>query len=287
MLKTRAITAVVGVPFIALSLIYFPKFYAWSIFACCTVLSAYEMLHMIYPRFLECFAICDHNQKLDLHAFDQWIVICLGFVFLLFISVTSDIFSQCFIIFGFLSSLLVLLACLSPVSIEASVARISCALITLCYSCPAWFAAWKLYLLYPRAGYLLLVWFFVMIADTSAYFIGKYFGRHSLAPQLSPSKTWEGALGAMFSGILAAWLISFFIPTTMASKVFLIFSALLITISCILGDLIESSWKRFAQVKDSGIIVPGHGGFLDRMDGFMIAAPVFWVFLDWAGGVGS
>jgi len=118
---------------------------------------------------------------------------------------------------------------------------------------------------------LILVW----VADIAAYFAGRAFGRHKLAPAISPGKTWEGAVAGMAGAL--AWAI---ICGTMTAGIswgpYLAAAALLGAIS-ILGDLFESAAKRQAGVKDSGTLLPGHGGILDRIDALLFAAPFFYV----------
>lgn len=119
---------------------------------------------------------------------------------------------------------------------------------------------------------LLAVLALVWIADIAAYFAGRAFGRHKLAPAISPGKTWEGALAGM-AGVLA-WAI---ICATMTGGIhwapYLAAAALLGALS-IAGDLFESAAKRQAGVKDSGSLLPGHGGILDRIDSMTAALPV-------------
>jgi len=110
----------------------------------------------------------------------------------------------------------------------------------------------------------------VWIADSAAYFAGKRFGRHKLAPSISPGKTWEGVLGACIAVALYAVAICYFFDT----EYWLVLLMLGITIASVMGDLIESLFKRQAGAKDSGSILPGHGGILDRVDGLTSSLPL-------------
>lgn len=121
---------------------------------------------------------------------------------------------------------------------------------------------------------LALIW----AGDTLAYFVGKFTGRVQMAPALSPKKTWEGAVGNMVGSLLVAWAASRWMD--MDVTVLLIIAAAA-NVAGQMGDLIESSYKRGAGVKDSGTIIPGHGGVLDRIDSLILAAPVVWVLYSW------
>lgn len=123
-----------------------------------------------------------------------------------------------------------------------------------------------------QGGWMLFPMFVIFAGDTGAYFVGRAFGRHKLAPNLSPKKTWEGAVGGALSSVgggflchvlllpdLAAWqVVALALPAAVLGQV---------------GDLCESALKRSTGVKDSGRILYGHGGILDRVDGLIFAAP--------------
>jgi phosphatidate cytidylyltransferase len=126
------------------------------------------------------------------------------------------------------------------------------------------------------------------VADSGAYFVGRRFGKRKLAPNLSPGKTWEG----VFGGNLAALLFAFaFAPLLLSSPyepqrlmLLLLFAVLLSGVS-VLGDLLESAFKRNAGVKDSGALIPGHGGILDRIDSQIATAPIgllMFILAGWA-----
>ncbi|SEF48146.1 phosphatidate cytidylyltransferase [Nitrosomonas ureae] len=117
-------------------------------------------------------------------------------------------------------------------------------------------------------GLMATIW----ISDTAAYFTGKSFGKHKLADQISPNKTWEGVAGALIAVLIYALIWDFwFIEGSLA--ILLIPLLLLMTILGIIGDLYESLMKRHAGVKDSGSILPGHGGILDRIDALISSLP--------------
>jgi phosphatidate cytidylyltransferase len=121
--------------------------------------------------------------------------------------------------------------------------------------------------------------FFVIIwvNDTFAYLSGMLLGKHKLFKSISPNKTWQGTIGGAVFGLIAAWVFSLFFPS-MNVITWLAFASILIIFGTF-GDLIESMFKRRLGVKDSGDIMPGHGGILDRLDSVLIAAPFIFVFI--------
>jgi len=120
---------------------------------------------------------------------------------------------------------------------------------------------------------LLVLCALVWGADVGAYFAGKGFGRHRLAPAISPGKTWEGVLGGLSLALLVALVAAYWLDVSQWWLFVLI--CLLTAAVSVAGDLVESLLKRQAGAKDSGTLLPGHGGFLDRMDSLLVAAPVF------------
>jgi phosphatidate cytidylyltransferase len=130
------------------------------------------------------------------------------------------------------------------------------------------------------------LWIFFVLAvtffnDTGAFYVGRSLGRHKLYPSISPGKTWEGAIGGVLSSILAAYLFSRFF--TLYDFSWSIMGLTVVLSLCgQVGDLAESMVKRRHGVKDSGKILPGHGGLLDRIDGLLFSIPVLYVFLTWS-----
>jgi len=122
-------------------------------------------------------------------------------------------------------------------------------------------------------GSFILVW----INDSFAYLVGKNFGRQKLFPRVSPKKTVEGFLGGLFFACIASYFIAKYSYTLQFT--YWLILAIIISVSGTIGDLIESKFKRQAGVKDSGVIMPGHGGLLDRFDSIIFAAPFIYLFL--------
>ena len=131
----------------------------------------------------------------------------------------------------------------------------------------------------PDLGFFLVVFAVActFLNDTGAYYTGKMVGRHKLAPKISPGKTIEGTVGGIVVCILTGLIVNFLFGSPLSSDWTIAF-ALLVAIAAILGDLVESSIKRGAGMKDSGDIVPGHGGVLDRFDSLIFVFPVSYYF---------
>ena len=151
------------------------------------------------------------------------------------------------------------------------------------------------------AFYLLYLLLVVWAGDIFAYFVGKSIGRHLMAPRISPKKTWEGAVASVVASVAVGWLL-FHYALPISSGLLragliqqrdglfgleqpatgpIIFLTIVINLAAQLGDLVESLIKRGAGVKDSGAILPGHGGMLDRIDALLFAAPVLWYYAAW------
>jgi phosphatidate cytidylyltransferase len=151
------------------------------------------------------------------------------------------------------------------------------------------------------AFYLLYLLLVVWSGDIFAYFIGKSVGRHLMAPRISPKKTWEGAAASLVASVGVGWLLFRHVEQISSALLSaglitrsggmygleipamgpIILLTIALNVAAQLGDLVESLIKRGAGVKDSGTILPGHGGMLDRIDALLFAAPVLWFYTAW------
>lgn len=122
-----------------------------------------------------------------------------------------------------------------------------------------------------------VIFLFILIwsSDTFAYLVGKFFGKHKMAPKISPKKTWEGYIGGVVLTLVLSYFVEQYQPQLRGNWMVVGF---LIAAFAPLGDLVESQLKRNFGVKDSGNIIPGHGGVLDRLDSFLICVPVVYLY---------
>ena len=161
-----------------------------------------------------------------------------------------------------------------------SVPRAALLLAGIVYIFGCWKCAMPLRELNPHwLMYALLVnW----VGDMGAYYVGRRWGRHKMAPRISPNKSWEGAVASVAASVLVAgaYLLHFVPGVAVAQAVALTVAA---NAAGQLGDLTESAMKRGAGVKDSGGILPGHGGFLDRVDSTLFSLPLIYAYLKLAG----
>ncbi len=127
--------------------------------------------------------------------------------------------------------------------------------------------------------FLLAVFVTIWVNDTGAYLVGVTIGKHRLFERISPKKSWEGFFGGALAALASGYIFYTLIPELSLIKWFVF--AEIVVIFGTYGDLMESLLKRTLQVKDSGNAIPGHGGFLDRFDSMLLAAPVIFIYLSW------
>jgi phosphatidate cytidylyltransferase len=122
---------------------------------------------------------------------------------------------------------------------------------------------------------LLFAMVIIWVGDTAAYFVGRSFGKYKLAPHLSPNKTWEGTVASFLGSLIVAVVFARFVTVPLPH---LLGMAAVGNVAGQVGDLLESAYKRSAGIKDSGSLLPGHGGVLDRIDALILAIPVVWYY---------
>jgi phosphatidate cytidylyltransferase len=141
-----------------------------------------------------------------------------------------------------------------------------------------------IYNLWEKSPWWLMYLFaLVWVADSGAYFAGKAFGKHKLIPDVSPNKTIEGLLGGLLLTTCVIVSVAYYRNLADNNLISFILLSMLVVLASVLGDLFESLLKRKANIKDSGTLLPGHGGVLDRIDSLLAAAPIF-AFGFWLAG---
>lgn len=264
MLKQRLITAAILIPLVVWSLLALSTEVLRYALAAVAILAAWEWLQLI-----------GFKQKTSL------ILLVVGMLFvgiLAFLYIPANIFLAISVLVWSLASLLVL--CFAhkplPTTIEKVFKNPLFGVVTATLVLVGFVGSASLIHALPQGPVLLLfVLVSVWLADTGGYFAGKRFGKNKLAKAISPNKTWEGVLGALLlGGIFAAVFYLTVLESTLSVFSWLILTALIVMIS-IVGDLFESVFKRCFNVKDSGQLLPGHGGMLDRIDSLLAAVPVF------------
>lgn len=274
MLLKRVLTALLALPVLLYTLISLKPIFTFALFWLASILVTFEFSRMFYSPLIDKF--CGKKEK-D-HGYFRFFV--LLFCALYFVCVTQFNFPA-------ISLLLVLIFIdiFIHFSIKSSaeflVAHVLFSFVAIGYCCLPWILLWDIYEKAPNANLLIMLLVIVMASDTGAYFIGSKFGKHKFAPLLSPKKTWEGFLGGVTSGILGAVLYNYFFEALASHWFVVILCGLGCGVMAAIGDLVESSFKRFSGVKDSGSLLPGHGGLLDRVDAIVFAAPFFHFMTFW------
>jgi len=267
-LKKRIITASILIPILVLLILYLPTLFIAVIAGAFFMVAIWEWTRLsgfisIKGRLFAFFMIL-------LSVFEL-----LGIFYAIKYGVgennTDSIKSLSFVVLGFW--ILALLSVMSFPKFSKILARPSVALlIGSLVLIPSYGAL--VFLHYKNPQLLLYVLVLVWVADIGAYFTGKKWGKHKLAVNVSPGKTWEGAMGALIASLIAS-VIGFKVLHVEMSLYFWIGLSLITVVFSIVGDLLESVYKRLQNLKDSGSIFPGHGGMLDRIDSLTAALPIF------------
>lgn len=283
MLKTRLITALILLPIVLGLFIFGPSWTVTGFIMVCMTLSIYEVSTILIPSFERRLApeAVPHPNKFLFPG----IGVAVGIIMLCVSAQSRTDASVGVISLGLLATLLI--GCFSSRTLDVGAARAFSMLISVSYGALPWIVVWYIYQMGENSRYILLVMTITWMGDTGGYFGGRYFGGkifgdRKLAPVISPKKTWEGAVAGLAMSIVGALVMNLIFLNALAPMTTIVLAAIVGGISAQLGDLVESMFKRFAGVKDSGTIIPGHGGFLDRVDGILFAAPVIWAIIHYS-----
>lgn len=297
---TRVLTAAVLLPLVLWLIMAGPHWSMFILILLAMILSVFEMAMMLQPRIDEMlrnyvrfeprvFSESD-GQKVGAYnpagrTFHYYILagFCALVMVLLFsASVYFDAAAgRGVLILGLMIAMLA--AVFATRGIEAEMARVLGFILTLVYAGFPWISIWDLYVRETGGRQLLLVLVVVWLGDTGGYFGGRFWGKTKLAPHKSPKKTWEGAIAGLTASMAGSVGYFYFYYNDMPGGITAaILAGFLGGIAGQLGDLVESVFKRFTRVKDSGNLLPGHGGLLDRIDAVLFAAPVIWFILSWS-----
>lgn len=258
----RLLTAAVATPLVLLALFYLPGWWFFAFIAVLVDVAAYEYLAIVRPRaphaplrlllvlapaaaYAMSYALRDSTDALDirLHLMAGALVVSVGLGTLLLLSRTP---------------------------LEETIPALGILAFGIPYFALTISSLHRLKEIDPWVVFLLML--IVWLGDTAAYYIGSRWGRHKLAPTISPKKSWEGAAAGLATSLIAAAVWSVWRLGHLDLAILGI--SAVTAIAGQIGDLVESMIKRGAGVKDSGHVLPGHGGFLDRIDAMLFAAPV-------------
>ncbi len=256
MLKLRILTALILIPLVIVGIFYASEFYFKLITAGIMLMAAWEWSRL---------SACQNSAKRISYVGVQALILFLILPYLAY-----DILLKCGLIFWLLLSVYLIWARSQPILpmiSPAITASLGWLIISLC-----WVALQKLQM---TPVYLMFMLLIIWLADTAAYISGRLWGRHLLAPTLSPKKTWEGFIIGLLFSFFSAMLMLYFFPGIKPTFSQMWLLVLLTSLAAVAGDLFESQLKRLRGLKDSGQLLPGHGGILDRIDSLLAAAPVF------------
>lgn len=263
MLKKRILTATLLITFFVFAILYLPLVYFAAITGLVCLLAAFEWTRLAGFEILRERVIC--------------FVGMVVFVLCLFLSLYKNWIPRDFNVFFAYGIFVFWLAALFMVYLYPKLSnflrlRFVGFITGILLILPAWISLLILYTHNPF--YILYLFVLIWAADIAAFFSGRRFGQHKLAPEVSPGKTWEGVFGALFMTLIIAGLGFMFFKPSYNIALWMILNILTVSFS-IVGDLFESVFKRLRNMKDSGSILPGHGGILDRIDSLTAALPLF------------
>lgn len=271
----RLITAAIIIPLLYLYITRLPEGYFFGLMACTTLLGLYEYYRMF-------------KLKKDLTVLSIFSGLLIFYLSYKEIVNASGLF-QYSALPSVLALSFIIIASWRMLSVRnpaGSLRDTSLAISGIVYVVVL--ASFQLRLRHIGPEWILFLYGTIWLSDSSAYYIGTHLGRRKLYPQLSPNKTVEGAIGSIIGGIAGSYILSIlflrpshpiFVLSRNLSGTDILILGIIIGVGCIIGDLVESMFKRDAGVKDSSNLIPGHGGILDKIDSSLVVAPFVYFYL--------
>lgn len=271
----RLITAAITIPLLYLYITRLPEGYFFGLMACITLLGLYEYYRMF-------------KLKKDLTVLSIFSGLLIFYLSYKEIVNASGLF-QYSALPSVLALSFIIIASWRMLSVKdpaGSLRDTSLAISGIVYVVVL--ASFQLRLRHIGPEWILFLYGTIWLSDSSAYYIGTRLGRRKLYPQLSPNKTVEGAIGSIIGGIAGSYILSIlflrpshpiFVLSRNLSGTDILILGIIIGVGCIIGDLVESMFKRDAGVKDSSNLIPGHGGILDKIDSSLVVAPFIYFYL--------
>jgi phosphatidate cytidylyltransferase len=271
MLKDRVVTAAILIPFLITAVLLLSTQVLSYLFGCFVLIGAWE-----WSRLSGFTSVIS-----------RWAYVAVALFFMLSthewiaqLRILQDILSIVFV--GWLFAFVWLVITPADKILSNAVNVYLRGVVGLALLIPTWLALLALHASGPQGSYLLLSLFvLIAVADSGAYFTGKLMGITRLAPQISPGKSVEGVYGGLITGAIVASLMGLLFGYSGSNLLSYVSVALFCIVFSIVGDLFESVAKRSAGVKDSGAILPGHGGVMDRIDSLTAAGPLYFLGLSW------
>ena len=229
----------------------------------------YKTIGLITGALIFCQATIANSIFAIQYPTSKLIAICLAFLFIIFIVALFDTKANTLLNIAY--TITGIIYAVVPFTLLLRIACIDSAFIS---SNSIAFQTIAPYNFHYVLGIILLIW----ISDVGAYMVGSFIGKHKLYERISPGKTWEGSLGATVLTIACSYIMSIWYPEL--ALIHWVVISILVSVFGTIGDLVESMLKRQAGVKDSGKIMPGHGGILDRFDSLLFVSPFVYAYLE-------
>ncbi len=269
MLYKRVLVAVIGIPVALPILIFAPHFVVFLLLMAIAGIALSEYYGMAFPENTNIRRFCIAIGAL------VYLLWGMGVVFEL-----PDSIFHAPLVFGFLALFIFFLFNYGEIQTAAS--RTAIGVLGLIYIDVLFFFPFMLQVTPDPAGWKLVLFLLAVVwmNDTGGYFAGRYLGKHKFYEAVSPKKTWEGSVGGALAGIGGAFAFDAMLSLNWPALHLIVLSLIMGYVGQV-GDLCESLLKRSFGIKDSGTIIPGHGGVLDRFDAVLFASPVLYYYFNW------